>query len=208
MLLVDIMKKKLKKSFDYCLFLDSSNYFLSIGISKNNVMIDKISYQCFHQQSKFLIVEINNLLKKNKILIKNLNALIITNGPGSYVGIRITVVIAKIFALVLKIPVYQISTLEANKILNKNSIVLFNARSNRSYIASFKNNNYLLKDQVMENSKIKKYIAKHKDFCLVGDLEYLGLIGKKVDILENMNIIFRKKKFVKNPDLIKPRYLN
>ena len=202
------MKKKLKKSFNYCLFLDSSSYFLSVGISNNGIMIDKISYHCFHQQSKFLVVEINNLLKKNKISIKDLNAIIITNGPGSYVGTRMSVVIAKIFVLVLKIPVYQISTLEANRILNQNSIVLFNARSNRSYIASFKKNSYLLRDQVMNNDEIKEYIVKHPDFCLVGELEYLGLIGRKVDVLENMNVLFKKKKSVKNPDLIKLKYLD
>lgn len=201
------MKKKLKKYFNYCLFLDSSNSFLSVGISKKGILIDKISYYCFHQQSKFLIVEINNILIKNKISINCLDALVITNGPGSYVGIRMSVIIAKIFALILKIPVYQISTLEANKILNQDSIVLFNARSNRSYIASFKKNNYLLKDKIMDNDKIKKYIAKHPNFRLVGELEYLGLVGEKVDVLENMNVIFKNKKFVKNPNLIKPKYL-
>lgn len=202
------MKKKLKNISKYCLFLDTSGTDLSIGISVNDIIIDKISYQCLNQKDQLLILEIHNILQKNKILLEELNALIIINGPGSYVGIRIAVVVAKIFTLILRIPVYQISSLEARKILNQNSIVLINARFNRSYIAAFdKNNNYVLKDQIMDNNDVKQFIKKHNDFLLVGDLEYLNLIGQKNDVLNNMNIIFKHKKYVKNPNLIQPIYL-
>lgn len=202
------MKTKLKNVFKCCLFLDTSSSYLSVGLSINGTIVDKVFYQCIYQKDRFLVLEIRNLLQKNKISLEKLDALIIVNGPGSYVGVRIAVVVAKIFTLILKISVYQISSLEARKILNQNSIILINARFNRSYIASFdQNNNYLLKDQIMDNNDVKIFIKKHPNFLLVGDLEYLNLVGKKIDILNNLNLIFQSKKCVKNPDLIKPVYL-
>ena len=107
----------------------------------------------------------------------------------------------------LKIPLIPLSTLEINKVIGKNSIVLFNARSNRSYIAAFTKTKRILKDQAMNNTDVMKYIKEHPDYVLVGDLSYLNLKGKKVDVLENMKVLMKQVKPVKNPNLAKPIYL-
>ena len=189
------------------LFLDSSNYFLSIGLKKNDYF-DKISYPC-SSKSVYMISEINKILNRNKITIKKINGIIISIGPGSFVGIRTSLTFAKIISFILKIPIYTLSTLEINKKINHNSIVLFDARNERSYIASFNKKKRLLKDQIMSNIKVKKYISKHKNFSLIGNINYLNLKIKneKIDTLENMNYLFKKKKAIYDPNLLKPIYL-
>lgn len=189
------------------LLLDSSNTYLSVGLVKNNKLVDKISYACFQRQSEYMAVEINNILKRNKLDPKKINGVVTSIGPGSYTGIRIALTIAKVMAYALNIPLYPLSTLEINKVIGQNSIVLFNARSNRSYIAAFSKNKRLLKDQAMNNVDVIKYIKSHPDYVLVGDLSYLNLKGKKVDVLTNMFKLMKTVKSVKNPNLVKPIYL-
>ena len=189
------------------LLLDSSNVLLQVGLKKNNKIIDRISYACFQRQSEYMVLEIQKLCKRNKFDIKKLDGVMVTIGPGSYTGIRIALTIAKVICYALNIPIYPASTLEINKVIGEDSIVLFNAKSNRSYIAAFSKNKRLLKDQVLNNDDVKKYINKHPKFKLVGDLSYLNLKGIKVDSLDNMNKLFGSIKPVKNPNLVKPIYL-
>ena len=189
------------------LLLDSSNTYLSVGLAKNDKLIDQISYPCFQRQSEYMALEIAKLLKRNHLDIKKINAVVTSIGPGSYTGIRIALTIAKVMCYALKIPLYPLSTLEINKVINKNSIVLFNARSNRSYIAAFSKNKRILKDQVMNNVDVIKYINSHPNYVLVGDLAYLKLKGKKVDVLNNMLILMKEIKPARNLNLVKPIYL-
>lgn len=189
------------------LLLDSSNTYLSVGLVKNNKLVDKISYVCFQRQSEYMAMEIDKILKRNKLNPKKINGVVTSIGPGSYTGIRIALTIAKVMAYSLNIPLFPLSTLEVNKVIGKDSIVLFNARSNRSYIAAFSKNKRLLKDQAMNNVDVMKYIKSHPNYVLVGDLSYLNLKGKKVDVLENMFKLMKQVKPVKNPNLVKPIYL-
>lgn len=189
------------------LLLDSSNTILSVGIADKNKIIAKISYPCFQRQSEYMVVEIEKILKSNNLDIKNIAGVAVTVGPGSYTGIRIALTIAKVLSLALNIPIYPMSTLEANKILNDNSIVLFNARSNRSYIAAFAKNKRLLDDQIMYNDDVIKFINAHPTYRLVGELTYLNLKGDTVDVLSNMQVMLSNIKPINNPNLIKPIYL-
>lgn len=189
------------------LLLDSSNVYLSVGLVKNDKLIDSISYPCFQQQSEYMVLEIDKLLKRNHITMKKINGVVTSIGPGSYTGIRIALTIAKVMSYALNIPIYPLSTLEINKVINKDSIVLFNARSNRSYIAAFSKSKRFLKDQAMNNVDVMKYIKSHPNYVLVGDLTYLNLKGKKVNVLENMTKLMKQVKPIKNPNLVKPIYL-
>ena len=189
------------------LLLDSSNTLLAVGLRKNKQLVDQISYPCFQRQSEYMIGEIEKLLKRNKIKFEEINGIMVTIGPGSYTGLRIALTIAKVAAFALRIPLYPISTLKANSLDGEDCIVLFNAKSNRSYIAAFKNNKQILPDQVMDNNMVKDYLKKHPKFTLVGDLAYLNLKGKTSDVLNNMNDFLPTIKAVNDVNLVKPIYL-
>lgn len=189
------------------LLLDSSNSLLAVGLSQDSKLIDQIAYPCFQQQSEYMVVEISKLLKRHKLNPKKINGIVVTIGPGSYTGLRIALTIAKVMAYALNIPLYPVSTLKANSILNAQSIVLFNARAERSYIAVFNKDKTLFKDQVMNNENVLKLIKKYPKYHLVGDLTYLKLKGEKSDVLTNMAKLVKYIKPVKNVNLVKPIYL-
>lgn len=178
----------------YSLLLDTSNKLLVVGLAKNDEVIDSIIYECFQRQSEFMILKIEEILKRNNVEPKEVGEIVVTLGPGSYTGIRIALTIAKIYSYTLNIPLYAISSLYILKDKNNPSICLMNARSKRSYIGVYENNKVLLKDQVMKNEDVIEYIASHKDYKVCGDIEYL--------FDSNFNLENNKDEIVLNPDLL------
>ena len=170
----------------YSLILDTTYKKLLVALANENVVIDKIEYDAWQQQSEYTIQEIENILKNNNISPKDINEILATNGPGSYTGVRIALTIAKIYCLALNIPCYVFSSLEVLQEENKTSICLINARSNRSYIGVYSNKDIILSDQVMKNEDVIKYIEKHRDFAICGELSYLGLNDNYQDLAKNM----------------------
>lgn len=161
------------------LLLDSSNRELSIGIAKDGILIDDISYEAWQRQSELMIPELDKMIHKHSIDRTMINSVVVGIGPGSYTGVRISLTIAKVIANTLNIPLYTISSLQMLRDGEKPSICLINARSNRSYIGSYQNDLVILKDSVMKNEEVLEYISQHKDYSICGDVAYLGLEGKK-----------------------------
>lgn len=192
----------------YSLLLDSSNTKLAVGIAKDDILLDKIYYDAWQRQSEFMIQEINNILNRNKILPSQINEIIVTDGPGSYTGVRISLTIAKVVGVLNEnVKIYLLSSLEILKDKNNLSICLMNARSNRSYVGIYKDNEVILNDCVLENQNIEKLIDKYKNISICGETEYLGLKSCKYDIFNNMLDIKKHKDPVKDVLKIKAVYL-
>ena len=192
----------------YSLLLDSSNTKLAVGIAKDDILLDKIYYDAWQRQSEFMIQEINNILSRNKILPSQISEIIVTDGPGSYTGVRISLTIAKVVGVLNEnVKIYLLSSLEILKDKNNLSICLMNARSNRSYVGIYKDNEVILNDCVLENKNIEKLIDKYKNISICGETEYLGLKSCKYDIFNNMLDIKKHKDPVKDVLKIKAVYL-
>ena len=192
----------------YSLLLDSSNTKLGVGIAKDDILLDKIYYDAWQRQSEFMIQEINNILSRNKILPSQINEIIVTDGPGSYTGVRISLTIAKVVGVLNEnVKIYLLSSLEILKDKNNLSICLMNARSNRSYVGIYKDNEVILNDCVLENQNIEKLIDKYTNISICGETEYLGLKSCKYDIFNNMLDIKKHKDPVKDVLKIKAVYL-
>lgn len=188
------------------LILDSTYKDLNVGIVKDNKKFFT-SYECFQKQSEYMIVELNKLLKKNKIKANEINEVIVTNGPGSYTGIRIALTIAKIYCYTLNIPCYVLSSLKVLQDFNNKSICISNARSNRSYIGVYDKNKCILKDQILTNDEVLKYILKHKNYSVCGDTSCLKIDGRKFSILDNMYNLKDEKFMIKNVFELKAIYM-
>ncbi|MDY0100358.1 MAG: tRNA (adenosine(37)-N6)-threonylcarbamoyltransferase complex dimerization subunit type 1 TsaB [Bacilli bacterium] len=192
----------------YSLYLDSANMELNVGLVKDNQLIDFIYYLANKKQSELMVVEIHNLLKRNNIDIKSLKEIVVTIGPGSYTGIRIALTIAKTLAFSLSIPLYSISTLLSQKIKGVKTISLINARSNRSYLAIYdEDNKTIIKDTIWTNEEVKDWINKNPDYVLSGDTSYLNLEGKQPNVL--LGMLEARKNIKQSEDifLLKPIYL-
>lgn len=168
------------------LLLDSSNKFLSVGLSKDGKVIDKICYEAWQRQSEMMVAEVDNILKRNKVEKGDLDGVVVGVGPGSYTGVRIGVTIAKTIAYALKIKLYGKSSLSLLKHREIPTICVFNARSGRSYFGVYQGQKVLEKDVVSENENVLEYIHSHPDYLVNGDTYQLGLESGEFDIIENL----------------------
>ena len=186
--------------------LDSSNTNLSVGIAKDNLLLDYISYEAWQRQSEFMIVELNKLLEKHNIKKEDIKEVIVAKGPGSYTGVRIAITIAKTIAVALDAKLYAVSSLRVQKDGNVPSICVINARSGRSYVGVYQDQNVIVNDCIMKNDEVMKYIEEHPDYAVCGDAKYLGLEGKESNNAQEMLNLKDSLESI-NPLSLKPVYM-
>lgn len=118
--------------FDTCL----DKMYVSL-CENNNILASKIIENHDNKyHSAFLISTIKNILKENKLTIKDINAVGTNIGPGSFTGIRACTTVARVMAQQLDIPAVGVSSLEIlSKLAPNNYIpaVALDARKNCAY---------------------------------------------------------------------------
>ncbi len=189
------------------ILLDSSDKDLAVGVAKDNVVIDSIQYEAWQRQSEMMITELEKILKRNNITKDGITNVICGIGPGSYTGVRISLTIAKVMAMALNIPLFTVSSLRILKDDDKPSICVINARSGRSYVGVYEKDKTILEDQIMKNDALKDYIAKHQGYVVCGDVTYLGIEGKRVNLLTQMISLLPYLKEEKNSLGVTPVYM-
>ena len=191
----------------FSILLDSSNTSLTVGLAKDDVLLESISYEAWQTQSEHMIPELDKLLDKYNVERNQISDVVVAIGPGSYTGVRITITIAKTIAAVLPVKVYAISSLRCQKDGKNPSICVINARSGRSYFGVYEDDKVLVEDQILTNDKVQEYIANHKDFVVCGNASYLGIEGKQPDIARELLALKKVVSPVSDPLAVKPVYM-
>lgn len=94
------------------LHIDTAVSTASVCISKDGSLLAMAENRNQKDHAEWLHSAIDRLLKENGIEINDLNAVAVSNGPGSYTGLRVGLASAKGFCFALNIPLITISTLE------------------------------------------------------------------------------------------------
>lgn len=97
----------------YILHIESTSTVCSVAISNNDelIAIKELNNGYTHAENLHLFIE--SVLLDAKLTAKDLNAISISSGPGSYTGLRIGFSAAKGLAYALQIPLITIDTLKA-----------------------------------------------------------------------------------------------
>lgn len=77
---------------------------VKITIDINSKKYTKIS-KSKKLRSQTTLISIKNLLKQNKLSLKDLSEVRVRRGPGSFTGLRVGIAIANSLSMLLKIPV-------------------------------------------------------------------------------------------------------
>lgn len=80
------------------LFIDTCTKYLILALYKNNEIIEYFQMEADNNLSVLLLPKIDELLKKSNLEIKDVDKIYVSNGPGSFTGIRIGVTTAKTIA--------------------------------------------------------------------------------------------------------------
>lgn len=119
------------------LAIDTSNYPLGVSIIKNKTVIGEYITNIKKNHSLRVMPAIEQILKDCEMTPKDLDKIIVAQGPGSYTGVRIGVTIAKTLAWTLNLPLVGVSSLEvlaADHLFFKGIICpLFDARRNQVF---------------------------------------------------------------------------
>lgn len=95
------------------LCIETSTEVCSVAIAENGVVADLREDQSGMNHSRLLTVFIDELLKANKLSMINIDAVAVSQGPGSYTGLRIGVSAAKGLCYGAGIPLITICPLKA-----------------------------------------------------------------------------------------------
>ena len=161
--------------------IDTSTMAANVAVLEDDKLICEYTINTKKTHSQKLMPMIENILKLSDLDIKEIDAIAICVGPGSFTGLRIGMATAKAMAHVNNIPLIGVNSLEilgANMDLcNRNICSILDAQRNQVYM-----NKYILKDDKiteLEEISIKpidelleEISSSNEDWVLVGEAVY------------------------------------
>ncbi|MBQ0036487.1 MAG: tRNA (adenosine(37)-N6)-threonylcarbamoyltransferase complex dimerization subunit type 1 TsaB [Firmicutes bacterium] len=159
------------------LCIDTAYKYLTCVLIKDDEIISRYSKECFKRQSEEVFVALEEIYNEAHIERKDIDAICISEGPGSYTGVRIAMSIAKTISELLNIDLYTISTLRLYASNRENTMVLMDARASRAYVGIYNKDDIILDDCALPLAEIEP-----KEYDVIGDGELIGKINVDVDI--------------------------
>lgn len=156
------------------LCLDTSSDKLLTGLYQNGSVLKEIRSSEKRSHGMLLVPTIEKLLDDLKLTTKDIDALAVDIGPGSFTGLRIGVTVAKTLSFSLKIPLRGISSLEiaASSLPKEENLIVpvMDARRGNVYTASYRN--------------LEGYPRRQSDFLLIRRRDLVKQFTETVTFIE------------------------
>ena len=176
----------------YILNIETATTNCSVSLSKDeDVLILKEDNHLNYSHAESLHVFISDVLKSAQIQPKDLDAIAVSKGPGSYTGLRIGVSAAKGLCYALEIPLISINTLQslAHQLHCDDGCIIsmLDARRMEVYSAIYDVNHQQIRDteaQILDSNSFNDYLE-------VGNVHFIGNgVDKTKDVIKHPNAIF------------------
>lgn len=198
-----------------CLFFDTSSDLLKVSLIKDNKIIFDKELHTKNDHSSYLVPTIDEAFKINNIDFKELDEIIVGNGPGSFTGTRISIAVAKTYAFSFNIPVYMISSLE--ELIYDNDgydfyVPIIEEKKENLYFSIFDKN----KKRVMDDTYSSTEYMYKKLEELDGKILLISLSDKEYEKYDTVKASINALNIMKNidvnnekvnPHLLKPNYI-
>ena len=194
------------------LYIDTSSSYLYSAIVEDNQLLSEVKEEFGQSLSEVTLPKIAFLFDQANIKPKDIDKIIVVNGPGSFTGIRIGLTIAKVYAWSLGIPITTIYSLEAMSLSSENKkihIPLINARRGYVFGAIYdENQKEVLRPQYIPLKELKSYWEKYDSYEIITNDEFEGISDTVSYVPNILKIVqtFKGKKEV-NPHAVNPEYL-
>ncbi len=176
----------------YTLYIDTHFINLVVALIKDDILIEEKVLES-NKHSENTINLIKSVLDDNNITIDDIKEVIVINGPGSFTGVRIGVVIAKILGFTKNIKIKVITYLEALSLKYNEDVIIGIKDRNGAFIGEFDRFHKLAKDYYyLSNAELKTC----KEKIIFDDSVNIDLVYK-----------YLKCKNAINPHMIKPLYV-
>lgn len=198
-----------------CLFFDTSSDLLKVSLIKDNKIIFDKQLHTKNDHSSYLVPTIDEAFKSNNIDFKELDEIIVGNGPGSFTGTRISIAVAKTYAFSFNIPVYMISSLE--ELIYDNDgydfyVPIIEEKKDNLYFSIFDKD----KKRVMDDTYSSTEYMYKKLEELDGKILLISLSNKEYEKYDTVKASINALNIMKNidvnnekvnPHLLKPNYI-
>lgn len=182
------------------LFIDTCNWRLVLILKKDTEIIDSVQLDNTKRISDIALVQIQTLLSKNYLSLQDIKAFYLTNGPGSYTGVRVGLTIVKTLkTLNQNIKVFLINALAFQAGKGK-VISLLDARGDKYYLGVYDNQIPLIKETTISKSEIDNFKKKYNDFETKVD-------NSALDYQKMFNELEDKFALIENIEDISPLYI-
>lgn len=97
----------------YILAIETTGAFASVALMKDDKIIGHVSGNDRFSHLQNLMPQVETVIKENKLSIGDIDLIAVSNGPGSFTGIRIGVSTARALSQILDIPCVAVPSLDA-----------------------------------------------------------------------------------------------
>ena len=194
------------------LYIDTSSSFLYSALVEDSKVLSEVKEEYGQNLSEVALPKIVEMFTKNNLSPKDVDKIIVVNGPGSFTGIRIGITIAKVYAWSLNVPITTISSLEAMALSSENNkyhVPLLNARRGYVFAAIYDDKlKEVLKPQHIKLEDLLKEVERLDDYEFISNDEFdKEMKLEKYDPnLSKIVDYFKDKKDI-NPHSVNPEYL-
>lgn len=189
------------------LMIDTSNRYLLIAMAKDGVLFDKIQEEGSRRQSENAIPYIERMLDQHGLELFDFDEIIVTQGPGSYTGVRVGLTIAKTLKAVSPVEVKMVSSLAAFAGTEGKKIALIDARSQKVFVGVYNQGVLQGSEQMVAISDFDAFKAKYPDYDIVGDGALVNVACQEVDLASHMLALGKITTPVGSVHELLPRYI-
>ncbi len=166
----------------------TKNCSVSLALNGETILCKEIAEEGYSHAEK-LHVFIEEIIKESQLDIKDLKAVAVSKGPGSYTGLRIGVSTAKGLCYALGIPLVSVDTLAVLAAAVKQNdgliVPMIDARRMEVYSAVFDQNHQKIKAVQAEILTEDSYLDVTETVYIVGDCQ-----AKCKTVLTKPNFVF------------------
>lgn len=177
------------------LIVDTATNYLVVGL-KSNKKEEVVTRSGKNDNAAYLVNKIDELLNNNNLTIDDIDEIIVGIGPGSYTGIRVSVVVAKTLAYSKNITLKQISSI-ALLTSGYNTMVYgaIDARRNHYFAGKYLSAKEIVKDSYISSESLEqvsnKVILNEETIKL--DLEKISENAKTVEDIFSLEPNYLRK---------------
>lgn len=188
------------------LCMDSAHKYLVLVLLEDGKLVKGSATLCWKKQSEEIFPTLIQLMEEAHWDSDDLDEVVISDGPGSYTGVRIAMSIAKVLCTTKQLSLSCISTLQLYAGNAKDTFVMLDARSQRAYCAKLNDGDFVLAETIMSLDEISAYLTTHTG-RIVGDCELIQRASDTFDLVENFVQVYAKARKIENIHTLTPRYL-
>lgn len=143
------------------ILFDASTGVLVMALAKDGRMIDYSIRIGKKDHAKYVVERMDQMLKRKLLTIDQIDEIIVGYGPGSYTGLRIAVMVAKMLAYTKNIKLRAVSSLYfLSSGIEEKVAPMIDARNGNVFAAIFGEDKMILEEGLYTTDYVRE-IAKH-----------------------------------------------